>query len=256
MKKGFLMLAIGLMSLVSMDGMSQKKNKVIAHRGAWKNTGVTENSIGALEHAIKLGCYGSEFDVHMSADSVLYVLHDHSIQGTNIETTNSAELSKIKLADGETLPTLEAYLKAGSKQKKTRLILEIKTSKISKERSLALATKCVELVKKMKVEKITDYIAFDWDVCLKVKQVAPKAHVEYLNGDKTPDEIQAAGLDGIDYHLSVLKKKEDYIPAMRQKKLTTNVWTVNSEADLKYFLEKDVDYITTNEPELLLSLSK
>lgn len=43
---------------------------------------------------------------------------------------------------------------------------------------------------------------------------------------------------------------------MRQKKLTTNVWTVNDEADLKYFLEKDVDYITTNEPELLLSLSK
>ena len=112
------MLAIGLMSLVSMDGMSQKKNKVIAHRGAWKNTGATENSIGALEHAIKLGCYGSEFDVHMSADSVLYVLHDHSIQGTNIETTNSAELSKIKLANGEALPTLEAYLKAGSKQKR------------------------------------------------------------------------------------------------------------------------------------------
>ena len=119
-----------------------------------------------------------------------------------------------------------------------------------------MATKCVELVKKMKVEKITDYIAFSWDVCLKVKELAPKAHVEYLNGDKTPDEIQAAGLDGIDYHLSVLKKKEDYIPAMRQKKLTTNVWTVNDEADLKYFLEKDVDYITTNEPELLLSLSK
>lgn len=256
MKKVFLAIAVGLLSLTTFEGMSQNKNKVIAHRGAWKNTGATENSIGALEHAIKLGCYGSEFDVHMSADSVLFVLHDHSIKGTHIEKTNSQELSQIKLENGESLPTLEAYLKAGSKQKKTRLILEIKPSSVNKERSLALAAKCVELVKKMKVEKITDYISFDFDVCLKVKQLAPKAHVEYLKGDKTPDEIAAAGLDGIDYHFNVLKKNEDYIPAMRQKKLTTNVWTVNDEASLKYFLEKDVDFITTNEPELLLSLSK
>jgi glycerophosphoryl diester phosphodiesterase len=126
MKKIILSLAVGLLSLTTFEGMSQNKNKVIAHSGAWKNTGATENSIGALEHAIKLGCYGSEFDVHMSADSVLFVLHDHSIKGTHIEKSTAQELSQIKLENGEALPTLEAYLKAGSKQKKTRLILEIK----------------------------------------------------------------------------------------------------------------------------------
>ena len=256
MKKFLSIIAVGLLSLTAFESMSQNKNKVIAHRGAWKNTGVTENSIGALEHAIKLGCYGSEFDVHMSADSVIYVLHDHSIKGTHIEKTSSQELSQIKLEDGTALPTLEAYLKAGAKQKKTRLILEIKTSSMGKERSLALATKCVEMVKKLKVEGITDYIAFDFDVCKKVKELAPKAHVEYLNGDKTPDEIQAAGLDGIDYNQGVLKKKPEYIAAIRDKKLTTNVWTVNDEESMKWFLEKGVDYITTNEPELLLKITK
>jgi glycerophosphoryl diester phosphodiesterase len=256
MKKTIFLFALLIIQLAMFPALAQKNNKVIAHRGAWKHTGATENSIGALEHAIKLGCYGSEFDVHMSADSVLYVLHDHSIKGTHIEKTTSEELSKIKLENGEPLPTLESYLKAGSKQKKTRLILEIKTSSMGKERSLALATKCVEMVKKLKVEKITDYIAFDFDVCKKVKELAPKAHVEYLNGDKTPEEIAAAGLDGIDYHFTVFKKHEDYIEAMRAKKLTTNVWTVNDEEMLKWFLEKNVDYITTNEPELLLSLSK
>lgn len=258
MKKHPILAVIALLYLITLPAMAQteKRNKVIAHRGAWKHTGATENSIGALEHAIKLGCYGSEFDVHMSADSVLYVLHDHAIKGTHIEKTTSADLSQIKLENGESLPTLEAYLKAGAKQNKTRLILEIKTSSMGKERSLALASKCVEMVRKLNVEAITDYIAFDFDVCLKVKQLAPKAHVEYLNGDKTPEEIAAAGLDGIDYHFSVFKRKEEYISEMRQKKLTTNVWTVNDEAMLKWFLEKDVDFITTNEPELLLSLSK
>ncbi|QRR03805.1 glycerophosphodiester phosphodiesterase [Dyadobacter sandarakinus] len=256
MKKMILAMTLAAFSLTSFDGMSQNKNKVIAHRGAWKNTGATENSIAALEHAIKMKCYGSEFDVHMSADSVLYVLHDHSIKGTNIETTGSAELSQIKLDNGEPLPTLEAYLKAGAKQKKTRLILEIKTSKISKERSLALAAKCVKMVKDLKVAGITDYIAFDFDVCKKVKELAPKAHVEYLMGDKTPEEIRAAGLDGIDYHYTVIKKNEDYIRAMHDQKMTTNVWTVNDEETMKWLLEKNVDFITTNEPELLLRITK
>lgn len=256
MKKNILAFAISLFCLISVEGMSQTKSKVIAHRGAWKNTGATENSLAALDHAIKLGCYGSEFDVHMSADSVLFVNHDHMIKGTDIEKATAQELSQIKLENGETLPTLEAYLKAGGKQKKTRLILEIKTSRISKERSLALATKCVEMVKALKVEKITDYIAFDFDVCLKVKEIAPKAHVEYLNGDKTPAEILTAGLSGIDYHYSVYKKNETYIDDMHKEKLTTNAWTVNDKSMMQWFIDKKVDFITTNEPEQLFELLK
>jgi glycerophosphoryl diester phosphodiesterase len=256
MIKKFFTYSIVVLCLTSLEAMSQNKNKVIAHRGAWKNTGATENSIGALEHAIKLKCYGSEFDVHMSADSVVFVNHDHTIKGVHLEKTSAEELSKIKLSNGENLPTLEEYLKTGAKQKGTRLILEIKTSSISKERSLALAAKCVEMVKKMKVEKITDYIAFDFDVCLKVKELAPKAHVEYLNGDKSPAEIKAAGLSGIDYHYNVFKKNEGYLKEMRDLKLTTNVWTVNDEETMRWFLHRKVDYITTNEPELLLKITK
>jgi glycerophosphoryl diester phosphodiesterase len=256
MLKTTILFCAALLCLNATDVMSQNKNKVIAHRGAWKNSGATENSIGALEHAIKLGCYGAEFDVHMSSDSVIFVHHDHAIKGTHIEKTTAAELSSIKLSNGESLPTLEDYLKTGGKQKKTRLILEIKTSSVSKERSLALAAKCVELVKKHKVEKITDYIAFDFDVCLKVKKLAPKAHVEYLNGDKTPAEIKAAGLDGTDYHFSVYKKNEGYLKELQDLKLSTNVWTVNDEATMKWFLERNVDFITTNEPELLLKITK
>ena len=256
MKKNILVFTTLLFCLITFEGMSQNKSKVIAHRGAWKNTGATENSISALDHAIKLGCYGSEFDVHMSADSVLFVNHDHTIKGTDIEKSTAQELSQIKLGNGESLPTLEAYLKAGSKQKKTRLILEIKTSRISKDHSLALTRKCVEMVKALKVEKITDYIAFDFDVCLKVRELAPKAHVEYLNGDKTPAEIQAANLSGTDYHYSVYKKNENWIDELQSKKLAINVWTVNDKSTMQWFVDKKVDFITTNEPELLLELVK
>lgn len=245
-----------LLCLHPIHVMSQTNTstKVIAHRGAWKNTGVPENSIAALQHAINLNCYGSEFDVHMSLDSIPFVLHDHSIQGIFIEKTTAAELSKIKLANGEPLPTLESYLLAGKNQNKTRLILEIKSSQLGKERSLALTKKCVELVNKVDESDITDYIAFDYDVCLKVKALNPKASVQYLNGDKSPEELAAAGIDGLDYHFRVFKKHEDWLTAARNLKLATNVWTVNDEETMRWFIERRVDFITTNEPERLIEL--
>ena len=242
--------------LISIQGMSQEKivTQVIAHRGAWKNTGVPENSIAALKHAIRLGCYGSEFDVHLSLDSIPFVLHDHSIQGIHIEKTIAAQLSQIKLPNGEFLPTLESYLEAGKNQKSTRLVLEIKSSRISKERSLALAAKCVEMVRKLNVSTITEYIAFDFDVCKKVKELNPSAIVTYLNGDKSPDEIAAAGLDGLDYHFSVYQKNADWLEQAKNKKLITNVWTVNDAETMRWFIERKVDYITTNEPERLIEI--
>jgi glycerophosphoryl diester phosphodiesterase len=228
--------------------------KVIAHRGAWKNTNVPENSIAALQHAIALKCYGSEFDVHLSVDSIPFVLHDHSIQGIFIEKTPASELSKLKLSNGEALPTLESYLLAGKNQNQTRLVLEIKTSQLGKARSLALTKKCVELVNKVGVASITDYIAFDFDVCLEVKKLAPRAHVQYLNGDKTPEQLAAAGLDGFDYHFSVLQKNENWLADAHQRKLSTNAWTVNDEAIMQWLIDRKVDMITTNEPEKLIQL--
>jgi len=241
---------------VPYESMSQNKSTthVIAHRGAWKNTNVPENSIAALQHAIRLGCYGSEFDVHMSADSVPFVLHDHSIQGIHIEKTNAAELRKIKLANGESLPTLEEYLLAGKSQNKTRLILEIKSSSISKERSLALTKKCVDMVNKTGVADFTDYIAFDFDVCLQVKKLAPNAHVQYLNGDKTPVQLANAGLNGFDYHFSVLKRNETWLSDAHTLNLTTNAWTVNDEETMRWLIAQNIQMITTNEPEKLIEL--
>jgi len=258
LKSTVLSVLVCLLCTVSFQSMSQNKSstQVIAHRGAWKNTGVPENSIAALQYAIRLGCWGSEFDVHMSSDSVPFILHDHSIQGIHIEKTAAAELSQIKLSSGEPLPTLESYLLAGKTQKTTRLILEIKSSDISKERSLALTKKCVEMVKKLNVASLTEYIAFDFDVCKKVKELDPSAIVTYLNGDKSPDELVAAGLNGMDYHYSVYKQHEDWLVISKKKKLITNVWTVNDTETMTWFIDRKVDFITTNEPERLIGLLK
>jgi glycerophosphoryl diester phosphodiesterase len=230
------------------------RNKVIAHRGAWKNTGATENSVAALTHAIAMGCEGSEFDVHMSADSVPFINHDPTIQGVSIAKTSAAQLSEIKLSNGEKLPTLEEYLKAGIQQNKTKLILEIKASELGKASSIALTHQVVALVEKLRAQAWVDYISFDYDVCKEIMKLAPYAKVAYLMGDKSPAELQQDNFYGLDYHFSVMQKKPEWISEARQKKLTVNVWTVNDQAIMEELLAHDVDFITTNEPELLLEL--
>lgn len=231
------------------------RNRVIAHRGAWKNTGATENSISSLQHAIRLGCQGSEFDVHMSADSVLLIHHDPGIQGMKIDASSSAQLRSLKLSNGENMPTLEAYLTEGLKQNNTKLILEIKPT-TGKQRALELTQRVVKLIKEMKAQAWIDYISFDYNICLEVIRLDPYARVAYLNGDKTPAVLSADHVWGLDYHFNVFKKNEIWIDDAKSKGLTINAWTVNDPDMLKWFLDKRIDFITTNEPELLLKMVK
>lgn len=245
-------LTLGILVQLVLSTITFAQTKVVAHRGAWKNTGAPENSIASLKEAIKMGCDGTEFDVHMSADSVLFIHHDAHIQDLPIETTSSTVLSALKLKNGEALPTLEAYLKEGIKQKKIRLVLEIKPSAVSKERGIALTHKVVNMVKSLKAASKVDYISFDYDICKEITKIAPKATVQYLNGDKTPDELLADGIHGLDYNLKVLEKNPTWIKEAKSKKLITNAWTVNDEKSMDWLITEGIGLITTNEPELLL----
>lgn len=234
---------------------SWNKNEVIAHRGAWKKQGLPENSIASLKEAIRIGCHGSEFDVHMTKDNVLVVNHDADFQGLHIEESTYAELLQKKLSNGEPIPTAEAYIKEGIKQKGTRLVFEIKPTKKGKAGDIAIADACVALVNKLKAAAWVDYISFSWDTMLRLREIAPKAHIAYLKGDKPLEELKAARMNGADYHYSVYQKGEWFKKA-KEFGLTMNAWTVNAEPEMKWLLDNKVEFITTNEPELLIDLIK
>lgn len=236
--------------------MSPQKNIVVAHRGAWKKNGLPENSIASLQEAIRIGCIGSEFDVHLTTDDTLIVNHDHTYAGKKIEESTYASLAETKLSNGETIPTARQYLLAGMQQHTTRLVFEIKPSGVSKERGQRLAQKCVELVKELKAEPWVMYISFDYDIVKKVLELQPGANVAYLNGEKSPAQLKADNVPGLDYHYNVFKKNPGWVAEAKQNKVELNVWTVNSADDMKLFIDQKFDYITTNEPELLFELLK
>jgi len=235
---------------------SWNKNVVIAHRGAWKTQNLPENSIASLKEAIRLGCFGSEFDVQFTADGVAVVNHNADFLGKDIATSTYQELLAYKkLSNGENIPTLEEYLKAGMKQKKTKLILEIKPQK-TQEREEALAKKVIETVNKLKAAPYVEYISFSHFISKYVIANVPGAQVSYLNGEIEPAKLKEQGFYGLDYNQSVFKKNPDWIAQAKALGLIINVWTVNAEKDMDKFLEQKVNYITTNEPELLFTKIK
>lgn len=227
------------------------KTRVIAHRGAWKNTNTPENSVAALKEAIRMGCYGSEMDVHMTSDGFIVVNHDHTFHGMDIQNSTLAELRKFKLSNREPLPLLSDFLKVITSQDGTRLILEIKPSRRGKDWAIQTANAVTSEVDKYKAGPITDYISFDFDICLQVRRNVPDAHVQYLNGDKTPQEVKAAGISGIDYHYSVFQKHPEYLVQCKELGVATNAWTVNDPVVMDWLIAHQIDFITTNEPELL-----
>ena len=187
------------------------KNQVIAHRGAWKKQNLPENSIASLKHAFKLNCYGSEFDVHLTADGVVVVNHDATFLGMNIAKSTYQQLLAKKLSNGESIPTLEEFIKTGLKQKKTKLILEIKPQNLGKERDQILTEKSLQLVRKYKAQPWIEYISFGYDICTYIIKNEPNAKVAYLTGNVAPEKMKADGFTGVDYHFSVYQQNPDYI---------------------------------------------
>lgn len=229
-----------------------KTNGVVAHRGAWKNTDVPENTIAAFLEAVKLGCEGSEFDVHFTADSVVVLFHDRKKDGLVLEKTNYDVLAEKPLSNGEVVPDLGTFFEAATKQNSTKLVLEIKPSAVSKERGIALTDQIMKQILEAGIQGWVDYISFGYDICQRVLEWDPYAHVAYLNGEKRPNELAADELDGLDYNHKVFRKNPDWILEAKDAGLTLNVWTVNDPEDMDWFLDQEFDFITTDEPELLL----
>ena len=246
MKRIFILMAALLVGLTAMA-----QPKIVAHRGYWRTDGSAQNSITSLQKAAAVGCYGSEFDVWITADGVPVVFHDATINGIRIEDTTFATLMNHRLQNGEFIPTLQQYLTEGSRIEGCQLILEIKPHR-NEVRDKRIADMCVELVRTLGLEKKTEYISFSKVVCQRLHEITPDSKVAYLNGELAPAQIKEMGLTGIDYNEKVFVKHPEWLQEAKQLGVEVNVWTVDGEENLRHHVNLEgVDLITTNDPEIL-----
>ncbi len=92
---------------------------VVAHRGDWRHA--CENSLEAIENAIKMGVEIVEVDLALTKDSVLILMHDSTVNRTTTgkgrpEELTLAQIKALRLRNGcniktiHTVPTLEEAL--------------------------------------------------------------------------------------------------------------------------------------------------
>lgn len=253
MKKIVKVAAVGALVALAASCAPQKI-AVTAHRGFWncEEAGYAENSIKSLELAQQNGLWGSEFDVHITSDLVMLVHHDPDIDGMRIWNHDYADFKDCRLKNGEKIPTLDEYLAQGEKSKKTVLVFELK-KQIDKAHEDYMVDQSVKALKEHGLynPKRVIFISFSLNMCERLAALCPGFTVQYLDKDKSPEELAKLGINGVDYQYKVFGKNPTWFKQARDNKMSINCWTVNKEKDIQDMIDLGVDCITTNQPLLV-----
>ncbi len=119
------------MQKVKKEDLDPKFFRGIAHRGLHGPL-ISENSLPAFGKAIEEG-FAFELDVHLTKDDKLVVIHDgdlYRMTGVDgvVEDCLYEDIEKLRLPNGETIPTLQEVLLLNFALK-VPMVIELKTGK-------------------------------------------------------------------------------------------------------------------------------
>ncbi len=213
----------------------------IGHRGA--RAYETENTIAGFKKAIELGADAIELDVRKSKDGYPVVIHDDNLKrvfGKDVDV-NDASLSELKKLSAKKIPTLGEALKfIGRKAEK--ILLELKEPGCEK--------KVLDAVKKERLEGRAIIISFHEDILSAARKLNEKVetgliYARHKNPVETALRLNAQYLVAL-YRFVHTKD----IEKAHGKNLKILVWTVNTKREFKKYLEKGVDGIASDKPDI------
>ena len=221
---------------------------VIGHRGDASES--LENSLESIHRALSYPVDMIELDVRKSLDNVLYVMHDKmtgrtAAKSINIEHETSDVIGKLKLINGEPIPTLEDVIKtvAGS----TGLNFEIKSSSAG-----------VLIAEYFASSQYPGYVllsSFKEDEVRAVRHIMPTMPISVIYDVFSVHDVTNYKKRG--YKIISLRKNtvsEKLITACHEERIDVYVWTVDDEDEMQKFISLGVDGIYTNRPGVLKAL--
>ncbi|MFA1627473.1 glycerophosphodiester phosphodiesterase family protein [Rhizobium mongolense] len=237
---------------------------IIGHRGGrnlWP-----ENSLSGFRKLAEMPVEGVEFDVHLTRSGELLVIHDATLDRTTDYSGPVFDLAPgehrsvtLKDSDGEAIPTLEEVLEI-FKDSALELHIELKAD-ANGDAYPGLERRAANLVDGLKLADRSFLTSFHASVLQTVREVAP--HIRTLSSF---DRAAAERL-GLRSGLEKMEELADII-AVEKSLLATHwdeiasfipfdrlgAWVPNHSADLAYWLAKPVRQITTDRPDLALSI--
>lgn len=217
--------------------------KILGHRGC---AGLEpENTIRAFKRAIDLGVDLIEFDVRMTKDKKLVIIHDEKLDRTTngqgfLRDFNFEEIRKFDAGKGEKIPSLEEAIDFLKNQKPT-IVIEIKEPETTEE--------ILKIINREKIEDKVIIVSFWLEVLKKIKEIDPKIKTVTLFRKKVKNviplvkKIKTDGL-GLEYH----SIDREIVKDCHKKNLEINAWTVNKIEDIERIIKLEVDIISSDFP--------
>lgn len=235
---------------------------VIGHRG--DKLYAPENTLSSFKQAAEKGADAVEFDVKLSADRMVIVLHDQTVDRTTNGSGNVTKLSlkAIQKFDAgiqypgrfpdEKIPTLEEVFVTVGK----RLLMNIELTNYSTPGD-GLVTEVVALVKKYGMEdRILFSSFFPWNL-QKARNLLPDTPRALLTMRGLKGYLgRSFGWRG-DYaalNPYVTDVNAGLVSRLHASGKRVNAWTVTLETDIKRMIGLGVDGIITGDPALTLRL--
>ncbi|RLD80561.1 MAG: glycerophosphodiester phosphodiesterase [Bacteroidetes bacterium] len=233
---------------------------ICAHRGA--NQTHPENTIAAFEEAVRLGAHMIEFDVRMTKDKKLVIMHDKSVDRTTNGTGLVSELTlediekldagswKSKIFINEKVPTLKETLQMMPKN----IWLNIH---LKGDEELGEATAKV-LVSEGRVHQ--GVIACGYNAAKGVKKVNSNIFICNMERQANRKEYVQETIQGGFSFIQLLNKREDNTIADDVKKLSkshimVNYYHAETDEEIANLFDAGVNFILTNYLEQALNMA-
>jgi len=221
----------------------------IGHRGAKGHT--AENTLASFEKALSLGVDGIEFDVHLSADGEIIVIHDETLERTTdgkgrVRDLSLSQLKHLKIDGQYEIPTLAEIIDAIPKD--ILLNIELKV-KIAAKPVMYLIEKYVADGRDYKQFLVS---SFDWVALKEIREANPKILLGVLTDTDLDLAIgfsQSIKAETIHPYFHLLTAENTR--QMQAAGFGVFPWTVNEPEDLERVKSFGVNGIITDYPDRL-----
>ena len=257
----FLLAFMALFAQEKSDIIELPERGICAHRGA--NETYPENTITAFLEAIRLGAHMIEFDVRMTKDKKLVIMHDQTVDRTTDGTglVSETTLDEIKNLDagswkseeykGEKVPTLYEALEIMPKN--IWLNIHLKDDEALGEAT----TKLLESEGRIH----QGFIACESDAARGVKKV--NSNIMICNMERQGNRIEYVEetIDGKFPFIQLLKKRNDTnlledIKNLKNNHVKVNYYFGDTEEEVKELFEIGLDFVLTNRLEKMLNVAE
>ncbi|KGR76119.1 glycerophosphodiester phosphodiesterase [Ureibacillus sinduriensis] len=237
--------------------------KIYAHRGY--SAKYPENTLAAFQAAADLPIDGVEFDVHLTKDGQVVVIHDESINRTSngvgyVKDMTLPELREFDYGSwfdeefaGAEIPTLAEALEV-FRATNLRVNIELKSDIFAYPGLEELVIQEVEAL------EMTDQVvisSFDHEAVARIARLAPNVENAALFVNTVLDvasyqeKIPAKAL-----HVFLPSAVRQPVREAIEKGSIVRVWTVNEEEHAALLIGTGVEALFTDEPEKMLAFIK